>query len=198
MATAGDGTISFTLDGNPVTPLSGALVGRGQALVKLADTRSQLDAIADGIIATVNTAQASGAALDGSPGAAMLSGSGAAGIALAFEQGALIATAPAGSGPGSRDLGNLAALRNALAGNDAAGTMDALLFDVSATVRGRTITRNTLEVIADNARIALAAQAGVDLDQEAINLVRFQQAFQASGRVMQVASDLFDTLLGIR
>ena len=44
----------------------------------------------------------------------------------------------------------------------------------------------------------LAAQAGVDLDEEAVNLVRFQQAFQASGRVMQVASDIFDSILGIR
>ena len=198
MTTAGDGTISFTLDGGAVTPLSGALLGRGQALVKLADARADLDTIADGLIATVNLAQANGAALDGSPGTDMLTGSGAEGIALAFEQGALIATAPAGSPANSRDPGNLAALRSALAANDASGDMDALLFDVSATVRGRTLTRNTLDAIAGNARIALAAQAGVDLDQEAINLVRFQQAFQASGRVMQVASDLFDTLLGIR
>jgi flagellar hook-associated protein 1 FlgK len=42
------------------------------------------------------------------------------------------------------------------------------------------------------------AQAGVDLDTEAINLTRFQQAFQASGRVMQVASNLFDTILAIK
>ena len=34
-------------------------------------------------------------------------------------------------------------------------------------------------------------------DAEAANLLRFQQAFQASGRVMQAASDIFDTLLGI-
>jgi len=34
--------------------------------------------------------------------------------------------------------------------------------------------------------------------QEAVNLIRYQQAFEASGRVMQVASDLFDTILGIR
>jgi flagellar hook-associated protein 1 FlgK len=198
MATAGDGTISFTLDGNPVTPLSGALVGHGQALTKLADVRGDLDAIADGIVATVNAAQATGAALDGSSGVAMLAGSGASGIALAFEDGALIATAPAGAGANSRDPANLSALRNAIAANDASGAMDGLLFDVSAAVRGRTITRNTLDTIAGNARIALTSQAGVDLDQEALNLVRFQQAFQASGRVMQVASDLFDTLLGIR
>ncbi|MCB2049245.1 MAG: flagellar hook-associated protein FlgK [Novosphingobium sp.] len=198
MTTAGDGTISFTLDGNPATPLSGSLVGHGQALVKLASARTELDTIADSIVATVNAAQATGAALDGSAGTPMLTGSGAAGIALAFEDGALIATAPAGAGANSRDGSNLATLRTALAGNDAAGAMDALLFDVSATVRGRTVTRDTLDAIAGNARIALASQAGVDLDQEALNLVRFQQAFQASGRVMQVASDLFDTLLGIR
>ena len=46
--------------------------------------------------------------------------------------------------------------------------------------------------------VSLQAQAGVDLDAEAVNLVRFQQAFQASGRVMQVASDIFDSILGIR
>ena len=39
---------------------------------------------------------------------------------------------------------------------------------------------------------------GVDLDQEAVNLIRYQQAFQASGRVMQVAADIIDTMLGIR
>ena len=65
-------------------------------------------------------------------------------------------------------------------------------------VNGKTVTRDTLASIADNAAIALQSQAGVDLDEEAVNLVRFQQAFQASGRVMQVAGDLFDTILGIR
>jgi flagellar hook-associated protein 1 FlgK len=54
-----------------------------------------------------------------------------------------------------------------------------------------------LETIARNASIAQTAHAGVDLYQEAVNLMRFQQAFQASGRIMQVASDLFDTIIGI-
>ena len=48
-----------------------------------------------------------------------------------------------------------------------------------------------------SARIALEEQSGVDLDNEAANLIRYQQAFQASGKAMQVASDIFDTLLGI-
>jgi flagellar hook-associated protein 1 FlgK len=76
--------------------------------------------------------------------------------------------------------------------------MDALIFDISSTVAGRSVTRDALRSIADTASLALQSQAGVDLDQEAVNLIRFQQAFQACGRAMQVSGELFDTLLSIR
>jgi flagellar hook-associated protein 1 len=39
--------------------------------------------------------------------------------------------------------------------------------------------------------------SGVNLDEEATNLLRYQQAYQAAGKVMQVASTVFDTLLSI-
>jgi flagellar hook-associated protein 1 FlgK len=59
--------------------------------------------------------------------------------------------------------------------------------------------------VQSNAQTALVQQttaaqqslSGVNLDEEAANLIRFQQAYQASGRVLQVASKLFDTVLGI-
>lgn len=198
MTTAADGTVSFALAGTAVAPLSGSLTGRSQALLKLAEGKSELDAIALSIIATVNAAQTGGVALDGSPGQPMLSGTGAGDMALAFDDVALIATAPAGAGANSRDPGNLDALRILLAAADPAARMDALLFDISSTVSSRGVTREALDAIAGNALVALQAQAGVDLDNEAISLLRFQQAFQANGRVIQVASDIFDTLLGIR
>jgi flagellar hook-associated protein 1 FlgK len=87
---------------------------------------------------------------------------------------------------------------SALGSADPSGEMDALLFNISGTVAGRTITRDALQTIAGSAKIALEAEAGVSLDQEATNLIRYQQAFQASGRAMQVAATLFDTLLAIR
>ena len=37
--------------------------------------------------------------------------------------------------------------------------------------------------------------SGVNLDEEAANLLRYQQAYQAAGKVMQIAGTLFDTLL---
>jgi flagellar hook-associated protein 1 FlgK len=47
---------------------------------------------------------------------------------------------------------------------------------------------------------AIAAQqseSGVNLDEEAANLLRYQQAYQAAGKVMQTASKLFDVLLSL-
>jgi len=39
--------------------------------------------------------------------------------------------------------------------------------------------------------------SGVNLDEEAANLIRYQQAYQASGKVLAIASQLFATVLGI-
>lgn len=198
MATAPDGTISFTLGSGPVALSAGSLAGKAQALVSLRETATSLDTLADSLIAAANGAQAGGAALDGSPGQPLFSGSGAGGIGLALTSGSGIATAPAGAGAGSRDAANLSALRGALDGADISGNASGLLFSVSSAVAGRRVTADALESIAGSARIALDSQSGVDLEQEAVNLVRFQKAFQASGRAIQVASDIFDTLLALK
>jgi flagellar hook-associated protein 1 FlgK len=198
MTAATDGTISFTLGGSPVAPTGGSLTGKQLALSKLKDIKAGLDTIAKSVIDTVNTAQGNGVALDGSAGTAMFTGTGAGDIALAFDDGAKIATAPSGAGANSRDQSNLIAMRSALDTADPAGATDSLIFDISSAVQGRTVTRDALETIANTAKVTLQAQAGVSLDNEAANLLRYQQAFQASGRIMQVAQDTFNSILGIR
>lgn len=191
-----DGTITFNIDGAPVALSGGSLSGQQQTLTKLGQVHGDLNTLARDIVTTVNGVQATGVDLDGNAGAALLSGTDAASFALATSNPRALATAT--SGIGSRDSSNLDALRSALVNTNPAGRMDAILFDVSATVSGRTVTRDALKTISDAASTALSAQSGVDLDTEAVNLVRYQQAFQASGRVMQVASTLFDTLLNIK
>ncbi|MED5544393.1 MAG: flagellar hook-associated protein FlgK [Pseudomonadota bacterium] len=198
MTTAADGTISFSLDGTPTAISSGQLAGKSLSLTQAASTRAELDAIAAEIVTTINAAQAAGVDLDGNPGQPLFSGTGAADIRMIAANGAAVATAPAGAGANSRDVSNLEAMRSALSAADPAGDMDTLLFGISSAVAGRRVTRDALDSIASTARVALQAQAGVDLDQEAVNLVRFQQAFEANARVMQVASDIFDSILAIR
>jgi flagellar hook-associated protein 1 FlgK len=53
------------------------------------------------------------------------------------------------------------------------------------------------ETLTNQAKQAQQAISGVNLDEEAANLIRFQQAYQASAKAMQVASGLFDELIGI-
>lgn len=47
------------------------------------------------------------------------------------------------------------------------------------------------------ARNAQQSESGVNLDEEAANLMRYQQAYQAAGKLMQTASDLFEVLLSL-
>ena len=44
---------------------------------------------------------------------------------------------------------------------------------------------------------AQQSRSGVNLDEEAANLLRYQQAYQASGRMIQMANALFQTLLDL-
>lgn len=44
---------------------------------------------------------------------------------------------------------------------------------------------------------AQQAMSGVNLDEEAANLMRYQQAYQAAGKMLQISTSLFDVLLGL-
>jgi flagellar hook-associated protein 1 FlgK len=197
MTLAASGALSFAVDGAPTTLSGGSLAGRALALDEVVRVRGQLDSLAGNIAGVVNTAQAAGVDLDGNAGAPLFSGTTAATFRTIQTEGRALATAPAGSPAGSRDSGNLVILRKNLEDGRIAETMNGILFDISSRVAGREITSEALDTIAASARISLEQQAGVDLDQEAANLMRYQQAFQASGRAMQVASDIFETLLGV-
>ena len=195
--TNADGTLAFAIDGAPFNPGSGSLTGASLALSDLAAVATRLDGIASSIATAINTAQANGVALDGTQGQPIFAGTTAGTLRGVMTGGAGLATAPAGAAAGSRDDSNLNALRQSLTALDPAQQLNGVLFDVSSKVAGRAVTQSALDTIATSARISLEQQSGVDLDTEAANLIRFQQAFQASGRAMQAASDIFDTLLGI-
>ena len=70
-------------------------------------------------------------------------------------------------------------------------------FRFSSRIAGLETTREGLEIINDTAQAELLRETGVDLDEEAANLIRLQQAFEANSRVIQVATELFDTILGL-
>ncbi len=60
------------------------------------------------------------------------------------------------------------------------------------------ISESALTVLKQQATEARDRISGVSLDQEAADLIRFQQAYQASAQVMQVATRLFDVILQVQ
>jgi len=199
MAVGADGTLAFAIDGAAFAPASGAMAGRSAALQAKGDLQVQLDTLAANLIGIVNGAQSTGSDLGGNPGAAVFSGTGAGDIAVVMTSGAGLATAPGGAPAGNRDTANLAAMLAALGG--ASGPVEGantLLLQLSSRVAGLDLRREGLSVVAASAAEELASETGVDIDTEAANLVQLQRAFEANSRVIQVAADLFDTILALR
>jgi flagellar hook-associated protein 1 FlgK len=60
--------------------------------------------------------------------------------------------------------------------------------EVSSSAAGKLFSEATL---------SQQTESGVNLDEEAANLLRYQQAYQAAGKVMQIASEMFNVLLSI-
>ena len=81
-------------------------------------------------------------------------------------------------------------------------TISDAYIDVVSTVGNKAtlsrISQEALQVVYDQAVESRDAISGVSLDKEAADLIRFQQAYQASAQVIQVASKLFDSILGLR
>jgi len=197
-STAADGTLSFTLGGNALAISGGSLAADQAGLASAASTSTSLNSIAASLISTVNTQQAAGADLNGSTGAALFSGTSAGNIAVTMTSGSQLATAAAGSAAGSQNTANLSALQSALTSNNIASNTNSLLFSLSSATANATTAKTAQDAIAAQAQTQLATQAGVDLNAEAANLLQYQQAFQASGKVIQVASTLFNQLLQIQ
>lgn len=70
-----------------------------------------------------------------------------------------------------------------------------LVSGVGNKTRELNITATSEAKVLEQATSAMQSESGVNLDEEATNLLRYQQAYQAAGKMMQIASQLFSTLL---
>lgn len=96
---------------------------------------------------------------------------------------------------GSRDNGNLAglqALRRSVGFETRANEMISVN---AAALSARRDVADAQSAILDGATAARDAISGVNLDNEAVELMRFQQAYQASSRIIQVSREIFQSLI---
>ena len=66
----------------------------------------------------------------------------------------------------------------------------------SITARSQ-INTDSSKVLLANTQDSVSSISGVNLDEEAANLIRFELGYNASAQVISVARDLFSTLIGI-
>jgi flagellar hook-associated protein 1 FlgK len=67
--------------------------------------------------------------------------------------------------------------------------------DIGVRVQGARTASEISATVADAAKAAVASNSGVNLDEEAAQLMQYQQGYQAAAKVLQVAQSIFDTLL---
>ena len=72
-----------------------------------------------------------------------------------------------------------------------------LVSDVGNKTRQLKVTGDAQGALLEQAQSARESLSGVNLDEEAANLIRYQQAYQASAKALQIGTTLFDALLGI-
>lgn len=71
-----------------------------------------------------------------------------------------------------------------------------MVSDVGADTMRAEINMQSHQGLLDQAIAAREELSGVNLDEEAADLLRYQQAYQASAQVINIAKSLFDTLIG--
>ncbi|MGS0691428.1 flagellar hook-associated protein FlgK [Shewanella sp. 30m-9] len=66
--------------------------------------------------------------------------------------------------------------------------------DVGSKTKSAEMSMGSSEAIYNQAYTRIQSVSGVNLDEEAANLMRFQQSYQASARIMTTANEIFNTL----
>ncbi len=180
-----------------LSPSGGALSGFVDAAGRIASAREALNALATDFTTAINQFQADGRDLSNTSGAPLFTiGTSPTDITMAMTDPRGIAAA--GVGEGARGNGNMAALASLRVASDWEGRLDETVTDNAALLTARRRVADAQGSIHTSATSARDMVTNVDLDEEAVNLIRFQQAYQASSRVIQVARDILQTIIDIR
>jgi flagellar hook-associated protein 1 FlgK len=93
----------------------------------------------------------------------------------------------------------MASLSNSKLMNNGTGTLTSVFentkLDIGSQTKSAEVRVSSATAIYQQASNRVQSESGVNLDEEAANLMRFQQSYQASARIMTTAQTIFDTLL---
>ncbi|WP_435768353.1 flagellar hook-associated protein FlgK [Nocardioides sp. SYSU DS0651] len=152
-----------------------------------------LDAIAADLAADVNAQHALGYDAAGNPGSAFFSydpAVGAASLQVAITDPALVAASAVPGG--ARDGGNADALSTA---GSYTGAYQRLVNGFGTQVAALQRQTANQASLAGSLATAWEQQAGVNLDEETVNMVTAQRAYEAAARLLTTLDEVLDTLI---
>lgn len=194
---AGNADITSALHG-------GQLGGLIQARQQIASLSAQLDSFAFAFATAVNTAHQSGFDLKGNSGEPLFSVGAtspgcASAITLAISDPSSLAASSDSSTGGNGNLLNMLSLQNQpiVVGETPSAAYSSLVFQIGGSVANAKADLQAGEIVLTHLKNLRGAISGVSLDEESANLIRFQQAYQASARVIQTINDMLDVAVNL-
>jgi flagellar hook-associated protein 1 FlgK len=197
----GDPLRIVTAAGDYTVRTGGTAAGQLTALnTVIPGYRAQLDGIASGLATALNGTHAGGYDLYGDPGTAILGSSGgpitASTISVLTTDPKRIAASSVGPGTPNLDRGNadkIAQLANSVTGVDAGYRKMIVELGVQSAVSKRNLDIQTsITTTVDAARDSVA---GVNLDEELTNMLSYQHAYAAAGRMITAIDEALDVLI---
>lgn len=187
--------------------VSGQLGGLFQARdQQLPAIQAQLDTLAAGLANAVNGVQSSGYDLNGDPGANLFnvppaSGNGAAGgLSVAISDPSLVAASSDGTLGSNGNIEAMYALRNQALINGQSPTdyYSSIVFNVGNAASSAIAEQSASDLVLQQLNNQRSSISGVSLDQEAANLMRFQQAYAASAQVISTINSMMQTVINMK
>lgn len=191
---AANGTLAFSIvGGGPIVASSGTLAGLSEAATHIAQQRSALDTLAAQFATNLNAAHQSGFDSNGHTGAALINSNGGAATIAAIA----LTSAEVAAADGASSNGNMLGMSNLRGSAGVEAGWAALVAAQSQTAAAARAQEAAASTRRDGAFAARDAVGAVDLDREAAELLRFQQAYEAAARTIQVARETMQTMLNI-
>lgn len=187
-----DGTLALTLDGNAIAaPSSGTMGGLFVSASVISSRMDSLDTLAVQFAQDMNSWHQGGFTRADAPGGAILSGTTAASLQVLITDTDDLAIKDGTINGNLLNIGNI---------RGSGGVEDGWtqLVSAHATLLTSTLTEEKSAAARDQqARGARESVSGVDLDMEAAELLRMQQAYSGCAKVIQLARETFQSILEI-
>ncbi|MEJ7933305.1 flagellar hook-associated protein FlgK [Sphingobium sp. AN558] len=197
VAANADGTLALTTsDGTALAaPANGALGGLFSTASTVTGRRASLDSLAGQFTADVNAWHAQGRTDAGAAGTPLLSfGGSAATIAALVTDPKDLATRSADGTLNGNLLTAGSALRGAGSVEQGWTSLIAMHGNLLASTKAE---QTTAQGRSDQAVASRETVSGVDLDMEAADLLRIQQAYSGCAKILQIAKEAVDSILQI-